>query len=505
MSRPDNLLERVPPHSLEAEQATLGAMMLEKEAIAKVVALGLEARHFYRDLHGFLFQAIADLYNWDEPADSVSIAEALQRKQQLEQVGGRPYLLVLLNAAPSAQAVLHYAKIVQEKAVLRGLLVVASQVQDNVYRAGDQPVTDIVLASQAALAKASEIQPVSIVEYSLMDIMVGEDEPVDWIIKPFSAKGTVSMIHGREGIAKSIIALDMAICVAYGKNFMGLEKWEPFLRGPVVYWDSDNPERVIKKRARYIGAAHSLNGASGPNLWFPKNFDLDITDPACYRAIRDYLVSKQAVLFVVDIFSDSHNSPNENDSALMRPVMKAFRNLAKELNISILLIHHDRKGQQSQAGFAPAADNPGDSGRGSTTIFGKLDERFSLRMVQNCLILNHTKNRLSSKGETLEPFEIEIEGDSEKKEPVRVLYGSPVTKTLTTMGQIENDILRTLEACDWGELSGKELYGKLCGELKHNRRSYYAMLNKLVGQEKVNKRPDPENPKWGFYSLLVEE
>lgn len=122
------LLERVPPQSLEAEQATLGAMLMEREAIARVVDL-LDPDDFYSPQHQLLYRAIVDLFNEGEPVDLVTLQARLQDRGHLEQVGGTSYLVELQDAAPTAAAVNHYAKIVREKATLRSLIRAADEIR----------------------------------------------------------------------------------------------------------------------------------------------------------------------------------------------------------------------------------------------------------------------------------------------------------------------------------------------------------------------------------------
>ena len=137
------LLERVPPQSLEAEQATLGAMLVEREAIARVVDL-LDPKDFYSPQHEMLYRAMIDLFNDSEPVDIVTLPARLQDRGQLEDVGGTPYLISLQEAAPTAAAVGHYAKIVREKATLRTLIAAAGNIQNLARSAGDEDVESIV-------------------------------------------------------------------------------------------------------------------------------------------------------------------------------------------------------------------------------------------------------------------------------------------------------------------------------------------------------------------------
>jgi len=149
------LLERVPPQSLEAEQATLGAMLMEREAIARVVDL-LDADDFYNPQHQTLFRAMIDLFNSSEPVDLVTLQARLQGRDQLEQCGGLSYLLALQEAAPTAAAVGHYARIVREKSTLRGLIRAAGEIRNLAQSSGDEEVETILDRCEQEVFAVSE-------------------------------------------------------------------------------------------------------------------------------------------------------------------------------------------------------------------------------------------------------------------------------------------------------------------------------------------------------------
>lgn len=123
----DSLRQYVPPHSIEAEQSVLGAMFIEQAAIEKVAEM-LSPEDFYREAHQTLFEAILALSAKSEPLDLITIQEELRRREKLDLVGGMGYLTALLDTVPTAANVEHYAKIVEEKAILRRLIDASLQV-----------------------------------------------------------------------------------------------------------------------------------------------------------------------------------------------------------------------------------------------------------------------------------------------------------------------------------------------------------------------------------------
>lgn len=130
-------LIKVPPQNLEAEQAVLGAMMLEPEAGSSVFEM-LQPDDFYRDNHRLIFSAIQELFEKGDPVDLVSVAEVLRRQGRLEQVGGIATISEIARSVPSAANVEYYARLVSEKALLRQLIRATSSILERGYEPGEE-------------------------------------------------------------------------------------------------------------------------------------------------------------------------------------------------------------------------------------------------------------------------------------------------------------------------------------------------------------------------------
>ena len=128
--------ERVPPQNIEAEQAVLGAMLIDKEAIAKATEV-LSADDFYREAHRVIFSAMLELYNKNEAVDMVTVTEILKRDNKLEDIGGIAYITSLANVVLTAANVKYHAEIVAEKSVLRQLVRVSTEIAAMVYEANE--------------------------------------------------------------------------------------------------------------------------------------------------------------------------------------------------------------------------------------------------------------------------------------------------------------------------------------------------------------------------------
>lgn len=130
----DNM--KVPPYNLEAEQSVLGSMLLSKEA-SIVACERLKSEDFYKEAHRIIFDVLLEFNENREPADLITVTEALRAKKQLEQVGGVTYLTTLTEVVPTAANISYYCSIVEEKALLRRLINTASSIMSMAYEAKD--------------------------------------------------------------------------------------------------------------------------------------------------------------------------------------------------------------------------------------------------------------------------------------------------------------------------------------------------------------------------------
>ncbi len=122
----------VPPQAVEAEMAVLGSMMLDKQAAHTVFEI-LDESIFYRETHRKIFLAALALYERNEPIDILTVSNELQKKNELETVGGDYYLTELVERIPSAANIEHYCRIVQDRGLLRKLIQITTEIQETCY------------------------------------------------------------------------------------------------------------------------------------------------------------------------------------------------------------------------------------------------------------------------------------------------------------------------------------------------------------------------------------
>ena len=187
---------KVPPQNIEAEQSVLGSILLEPEALSRVLEV-MTGEDFYRETHRKIFNSMLDLYQKGTPVDLITLTEILQNKGQLEDIGGASYLISMTDAIPSAIHVDVYARIVREKSILRRLINEATEIASKGYNfAGD--AEDLLDEAEKAIFKISEAKINPLVY------------PLSFIIK--ESIGTIEQLYDRKetvtGVPSGFTQLD---------------------------------------------------------------------------------------------------------------------------------------------------------------------------------------------------------------------------------------------------------------------------------------------------------
>jgi replicative DNA helicase len=146
---------RVPPHSIDAEQAVLGGLMLAPDALDKV-ADKLGENDFYRRDHRLIWRAITELANKGMPCDAVTLGDWFEGNGLGEMVGGASYLIELANATPSAANIAAYAEIVREKSVLRQLIDAGTSITEDGYRPEGKSVHEVLESAEQRVFHIAE-------------------------------------------------------------------------------------------------------------------------------------------------------------------------------------------------------------------------------------------------------------------------------------------------------------------------------------------------------------
>jgi len=218
--------ERIPPQNIAAEQSVLGSMLIDKSAVVKVIGL-IKPDSFYRDAHCFICQVILDCFDRGEPVDLVTVTENLRKSGKLDAVGGTVYITDLINSVPTSANVEYYAKIVEEKAILRRLIDAGTNIvqeafnePDNVDRVLDKAEKTIFnIALKRTRDGFSRIDSVLKNVLDRIDSLYGKNQHITGIPTGFADLDNMTagfqtsdliIIAARPSVGKTALALNMA-------------------------------------------------------------------------------------------------------------------------------------------------------------------------------------------------------------------------------------------------------------------------------------------------------
>ncbi len=241
MTRPNDphqIDDWIPPQDIEAEASLLGSMLLDRECIAGVfeIILRENVEWLYRPDHRMLFSAVVDLADADKPIDIIVLEDELRRRGQLDEIGGRDYLLDLVTSVPSAVNAAHYAGIVRDKGEQRDLIDAAGKLE-RYLRESDSPAPEVVSGLVDAISRATDgsrnasgiatTSQADRLDVSSIGRVLAEDatwEDVETISTGIGSLdnalgggfrvGGVSLIAGKPGKAKTTVASQVAVNAA---------------------------------------------------------------------------------------------------------------------------------------------------------------------------------------------------------------------------------------------------------------------------------------------------
>jgi replicative DNA helicase len=223
----DLQLQKLPPQNIEAEQAVLGAVIFDNEALPAVLEMRLEADDFYKEAHRRIYRAILDLYDKNEPVDIVTLTDYLRRSGDIDAVGGLAYLSALADSVPTSANIRYHAKIVCEKAVLRSLIRTATNITSKVYEESSE-ADDLVdyaesvifdIAEQRTSSSFSTMKDVIKDTFKLIEQLYDKKEAITGVSTGFKdldeltsgfQPGDLIIIGGRPGMGKTAFALNIA-------------------------------------------------------------------------------------------------------------------------------------------------------------------------------------------------------------------------------------------------------------------------------------------------------
>ena len=346
---------RVPPQNIDAEMSVLGALMLDKEAIFRILGT-LQPSDFYKPTHQLIYRAMLDLAEKSEPIDVVSLKSRLKEKKELDAVGGMTYLTSLVNTVPMASSVNHWAKVVQRKRIHRDLIAAASHISEIAYdekgdveKLLDEAEQKIFGISQNSLQQ--RFLHVKEIEWKIPE----ESNRIRGITTGFAdldhklsglQKSDLIVLAARPSAGKTSLALDIARNAALFDNvavgIFSLEMAKEQIKdrliaaeGEIDFWKLYTGNLSKEEKAEVLKAQSIIENAP--------IFVQDIASPTVMQiramARRLQAEHKNLGLVIVDYLQLIQGQDRiENRTQEVSEISRSLKALAKELAIPVLAI-----------------------------------------------------------------------------------------------------------------------------------------------------------------------
>ena len=377
--------EKIPPQNLVAEQSVLGSMLIDKNAILRVIEI-LSPDSFYRDAHRYIYETMLKLFELGEPVDSITVSEMLRNDGKLDAVGGSVYIADLINSVPTSANVDHYAKIVEEKATLRRLIEAGTKIVQEAFEEPDD--VDAILDSaeknifNIALKRVKEgfLKIDSVVKKVLerIDKLYEKHETLTGIPSGFQdldnltagfQKSDLIIIAARPSVGKTALALNIAQNVSIKHKI------------PVALFSLEMSKESLARRILCSEAEidqNRLNTASLPDTGWKKltkalsrltEAPLFIDDSAAIssmeiRAKARRLKAEHGLgLVIIDYMQlMSGRSRVENRTQEISEIARSLKTLARELDIPVLCLSQLSRAIEQRTDRVPRLSDLRESG-----------------------------------------------------------------------------------------------------------------------------------------------
>ena len=355
------LLDRIPPQNLEAEQSTLGSMMIDRGALEKGIDI-LQPEDFYREAHQTIFDALISLAERDEPVDIVTVQEELRTRGRLDAVGGTEFLATLIDSVPTSANLEYYARIVEEKAILRRLIDASTQIMswshgpvENVDDVVDQAERLIFQVSQKRMGQY--FTPLSVLahrSYELLEDRYHDKGGITGLATGFTDLDSITsglqssdliVVAARPSMGKTAFCLDIARHVSVQQNLpvavFSIEMSASQLALRLMCSQSKVDSHRLRTGFFQQDDWPKLSAGSGLLYTAPMFID-DSTDVSalqmrakCRRLKAEHGLS----LIIVDYLQlmSSHRRV-ENRTQEISEIARALKSLARELQVPVIAV-----------------------------------------------------------------------------------------------------------------------------------------------------------------------
>ncbi len=382
---------RLPPHSVEAEQAVLGGLLLDNQAWDRIADL-LGEEDFYRQDHRQILRAIALLVDAGKPADAVTVAEALRGRGELENAGGLAYLAALAGNTPSAANIRRYAEIVRERAVLRRLVDTATQIADSAYAPAGRNASQLLDEAEARVFEIAEaghrggggfqkLKPLLVQAMERIDELYHRDSDSDVTGVPTGfadldsktsglQPGDLVIVAGRPSMGKTAfslniaenVAIDLGLPVAVFSMEMASQQLVMRMLGSVGKLDQHKLRTGRLEEDDWPRLTHALAKLDEAPLFIDETPALNALELRA-RARRLMRECGKLGLIVVDYLQlMSASSQGENRATEISEISRSLKALAKELHCPVIALSQLNRSLEQRPNKRPVMSDLRESG-----------------------------------------------------------------------------------------------------------------------------------------------
>jgi replicative DNA helicase len=379
-------LERVPPNSIEAERAVLGAILLNNEVMVHATELLLDT-DFYRTGHQEIFQTMTALDAKGVPIDIITIVDALKGRDMLDKAGGAAYISTLTNEVPSVAHARHYADIIRKLALLRNMIWISTEIANDGYQAADE-IDAFLERAEKAIFEVAERQVKSSSVVALHDMLTDAFKKIEELHQRKDAitgvpsgfydldektagfqKSDLIIIAGRPAMGKTSFVLNIAQYAATHANipvvFFSLE----MSREQLVMRLLSSEARVDSQRLRRGNLRESdwpkLSRAAGVLAETPIFIDdTPAISTSELRAKVRRLYAKHKIGMVVVDYLQLMSASGKYDmrEQEISEISRSLKALAKELNVPVVALSQLNRGVESRPDKRPMISDLRESG-----------------------------------------------------------------------------------------------------------------------------------------------
>jgi len=357
---PDQLQVRMQPHSPEAEESVLGALLLDKDAIMSVTEI-LTPDDFYDDRHREIFESAVELFEDRTPIDVLTISEKLKKKKVLKKIGGVSYLAELANKVPTAAHVEHYGKIVKDSATKRSLMKAASRLVDLSIDEGlaadellDKAESEVFSLTQKHIKKAfTPVRDTLAESFDRLDELHKLGSGLRGVPTGFKdlddtlaglQQSNLLILAARPGMGKTTLALNIAQFITIEKKrpvgFFSLEMSKEELVDRLLVSQADIDAWKLKTGKLSEDDFTKLSNAMGELAEAPLYIDdtpaLSILEMR--TKARRLQVENGVDLIIIDYLQLARSRNLENRVQEVSEISQGLKNLAREIKVPVIAL-----------------------------------------------------------------------------------------------------------------------------------------------------------------------